>query len=289
MVEPTPSLVVHLGAHRTASTRLQGDLSQLRRRNSLRGVAVLLPNEIRAGLTHAVNLAARLGPGVRLTARMLRHRVHRDWPPAARIIVSDENLLGRLDPPVCDPEGLYRAAPRLAALRLLLPGDRPGVVLAIRSYDTWYPSAWSRVVMRRPLPPLAELKRHWLVRKPLWPQLVDDILAAFGACTVVRYESFLTDRLALLRPILGDATPKGLKLGHAVTLPAIPGAALAEIAARRAAGETVDLALSKRIAAAHAGHPRAASPLSEAEAATMRAWYAEDVAAIAARPGVTLV
>lgn len=198
----------HFGAHRTASSSTQMSLVRMADAGDLPGWRVFGPRRIRHRLTRSVDV---LSHAPLLAQPVFGRVIARDVlaaldDPDAHCILSDENLLGPVDPAILGARGLYPDARRrlLALHRLIGPTRDRRVVLAVRNYADWWPSAYAMMSLRRAMPAVAALKPVWLGATRRWPALVRTIMGVFGECDVLCYEALKDNPLAHLTALVGD-------------------------------------------------------------------------------------
>ncbi len=174
-------VVLHLGAHRTASTALQKTLGANGGQLAEHGIAYWGPRTTRAGLFDG--LIGRPGalPAERQAAGVLR--VARRSRQAARggaetLVVSEENVLGSMQAAMAGT-GLYPdAGPRVAAVARAFGGSHLTLALAIRSLDDWWASVRGfRSASGWAVPCHAACGRL-AVRSGSWADVIRDIAAA---------------------------------------------------------------------------------------------------------------
>ena len=187
-----PEIILHLGAHRTGSTRLQYILDANRDALAAHATVALTPPRQGKRVSPTIRDVLALTPTGRYrpvrhylkrrrARAMLRHLVaaRPPDPPPRRIILSDETMLGpyfRID-----GFGLYPSAyPRLAALRRLLGRPPSAVHLTLRAYDTFLVSVYAMAaVYLRAVPPFDDIREPLLAVRRGWPQVIDDGPARF--------------------------------------------------------------------------------------------------------------
>ena len=187
-----PEIILHLGAHRTGSTRLQYVLDANRDALAAHATVALTPPRRGKRVSPTIRDVVALVPTRRSRplrrylkrhlARAILRRLLADRPPGPpprRIILSDENMLG---PGFrTDGLGLYPSAyPRLAALRRFLGRPPSAVHLTLRAYESFLVSAYAMsAVYRRAVPPFDDIREPLLAVRRGWPQVVDDVARAF--------------------------------------------------------------------------------------------------------------
>ena len=174
------ALTIHIGAHRTASSSAQKSLLSLQEEGGLPGWRVFEPTQMRGRFTRAVEVSARLRPLAHpITTRLMAPEVAtalRDEQIAP--LLSDENVLGHADECLFGRASLYPNARRnLLAVKGLVSGSGPKpprVVLSIRSYATWWPSAYALLGIRRDMPDIGTMVPGWMKAHRRWPDRWDE-------------------------------------------------------------------------------------------------------------------
>ncbi|ETX29522.1 hypothetical protein [Roseivivax isoporae] len=224
-------VILHLGAHRCATTSFQAYLRDHRAALAARGIGIWDPRRTRNGLLHNVtarDAQARDRGRVRLAleAEVAQGR--------STVLVSDENMIGT--PRACLREGcLYPAAgERLARLGAAF-GPVARAVLQVRAQDAFWASLWAYAVARgMALPDPAELARILERSARSWRGVVSDIACALPRASIVvtPFERFADRPDALLARTAGLADPPPARPGtywahRAPDLPALRRAVLA--------------------------------------------------------------
>lgn len=286
---------LHLGAHRTGTTRLQRLLDQNRPRIEALGVLVLTPP--RAGkrdartIREAVRATQRAADAKTPFRRFLRRRTARAAFQElvavridARLLISEENLLG----PTVTPDGLafYPKADRyLSGIERLWGVEAQAIQLTIRSYASFLVSSYAiRAAYAEAMPPFDAIRDRMMRFEKGWPELVATIRACFptAALTVRRFETSTID--AQLTALFGDDHGLDTTLAEEVVnaAPTTQAIAAAQALPNRVR-EEIDALIAR-----HAGGDRF-DPLSADEKAALEARYQADCARLAATQGIDFV
>ena len=286
-----PEIILHLGAHRTGSTRLQSILDANRDALATNATVALTPprpgkrasptiRDVLALLPTGRSRPVRRYLKLRKARAMFRDLVA-DGPPGPaprRIIVSDETMLGS-----CfrtDGFGLYPCAyPSLAALRRLLGRPPSAVHLTLRAYDTFLVSVYAMAaVYRRDVPPFDDIRETLLAVHRGWPDVIDDVARAFPG-TAVKLTRVERDPMEdRVRGLVGPELLKRFRLDGDERPNAAP-----TVEAIAAAAGSGGRASPDELVARYAGGARF-DPLSECERMTLARRYSEDVAALGLLP-----
>lgn len=235
---PALEIVLHLGAHKTATTYLQTLLD--------RNAEVLRRNRI--GLAHPKRLRPifKSAPRPRYTTSRGRRIAARAWAleqvigsardlGRQRLILSEEQLTGSLRS-VLQGRGLYRDIAReVRAASQALDGHPATVMFAIRSYDNFYISAWGQMLRGSGYQPFGADLRHSLLENGRgWPEVLADLMRALprgSELNVWRYERMRTSLPRILSRMLGEAAACEIEPFDGNPLPGPTGAAIRAIEA----------------------------------------------------------
>lgn len=293
-----PEIILHLGAQRTGSTRLQYILDSNRDALATNAtVALTAPRPgKRASPTIRDVVAAALAPTRRFQPleRYLNRRRARAMlqsliadrmtdAPLDKIIVSDETMLGPAFR--ADGRGLYpQAYARLATLRRLLGRPPCAVHLTLRGYDTFIVSVYAMTaVYRGDVPPFDDIRETLLTVHRGWPEVVDDVVQAFPATRVkltrVEHDP-MEDRI---RDLVGSEVLRRFRLHGNERMNAAP--TIEAIAAAGGSGQHKEL---DELVARNA-HGAKFDPLTQEERMTLTQRYAQDIAVLGFPPPATPV
>ncbi|MBR9763900.1 MAG: hypothetical protein GYB53_10345 [Rhodobacteraceae bacterium] len=204
-------VILHIGAHRTATTSFQGYLRANAPALAGLGVGFWGPRRTRGGVLAGVIP----GPGPLSPARQFdraRGRIALNLAKAGdrrvrQLLVSDENILG-------SPRGNLRrerlypdAGPRVAAFARAFEGQLGRIVISVRGQESYWTSVLCFALARgHALPHPATLDR--LVTQPRgWREVIEDLAEAAPGVEILvmpheRYAGLPERRLARM---LGDA------------------------------------------------------------------------------------
>jgi hypothetical protein len=176
-------IVLHLGAHKTATTYVQNALELSRDRLADAGVGYVPLAELRSGVTGRLGFGRRGLPGA-------ADRILEDYRDCKRLILSDENIIGGLKP---TRTGFYAKRGRRIAKLLNALGRREfEICFALRSYDEFLSAMYCEYIRHHPFVTAQSYFRRFDPRSFGWPGIVASFVAAAGASNVViwRYEDF---------------------------------------------------------------------------------------------------
>lgn len=230
---PALDIVLHLGAHKTATTYLQILLD--------RNAETLTRHRI--GLAHPKRLRPifKAAPRPRYTTSLGRRIAARAWAleqaigsardlGRQRLIISEEQLAGSLRS-LLQGRGLYRDIAReVRAASRALDGQPVRVMFAVRSYDSFYISAWGQMLRGSGYQPFsAELRHDLLECRRGWPEVLADLMRALpkGSELIVwRYERLRHTLPRILSRMLGEAAAGEMEPFNGNPLPGPTGAAI---------------------------------------------------------------
>lgn len=277
-------LILHLGAHRTASTSTQRALRDFAAGEGAATLAFAGPEILRPRVTQVTHYCAAL-PLLWWTMTPLALWMAR--PAAAAVakrqdrrrVISEEQLLGALKPNLLNKRGIYPSTlKRTRTLRKFLGHKPVRVVLTTRDYADWFVSLYAWAAVTTPLPPAVPLAEEWATRPRGWKDVAADILRVFDDLVVVDYATLAVDPRAILRELAGDAAER-IEPRHVGR--SLPAEALNQLEARRTAGAKIALEDRAPLLRQHRDAPRL-SPFSPEASARLSARYLEDLSAIAA-------
>ena len=282
-------IVLHLGAHRTGSTTLQGILDANAEMLAATGVRVLTPPRPgKRGVATVRDVVRQVKRTSRLPVARLRRWANRRAGAAlretlagakGRVVISDEMLLGRAYGR--DGTALYPdLAELLGGFREAL--DRPvgEVSITLRAYDGFLVSVYAmRAVYAGPQPEFEALRARLLAVERGWPVVLEEIAARFPEARLQVSTVEETPLERRLGQLVGPAAAARLRYDAdarsnlAPSLPAITAARTRRL--RHAEADA--------LIAAHAGGARF-DPLTDAERDRLRARYAADLATLRTHP-----
>lgn len=280
-------VVLHLGAHKTASTHLQQALKRARPRLAAR---VFVPDDLRKD---GLKLQDWLHAGVEDAAREAALRAAFGGP--GRLVISEENILGQTPGAVhrAEPALYPRAAERLAKLARVLPAPPAVLAFAVREGAGFLAACYSQALMAGRIVPFARAFGHLDPAALDWDGVLAGLMAAAPGARAVVWDHADWPAVApqVAAALLGEgAGPLPLPAGLAH-----PGLSAPAVAALMAEAPPTDPEAARaRVRALRAlfpkegGHP-AFAPYGPDDRARAAAAHAATLARLAARPGVTLL
>lgn len=292
-------VVLHLGAHKTASTYLQARLGNSTNALAARRVAFLGPEAVRETLARAGSLHHAQRPVAVMSRRRMGDAMARliegaASDGAARAIISDEALLGRLTD-VFDKADLFGSARgRLKAFRRALDGPDLDILISIRGFAGFLPSVWSHMVLRRGYSPFDMGWADRMLDAPRrWADVVQDVASVFPKARLIvwRYEDLRLIEDDVLRAFAGD---EGLSAIEPIQWQALAGLSapavtrLEEIMVEGTRPDRGRVQTVSRRFPKPKGHP-AYRPFPPEKCRKMQSDYENDLARIAGLDRVTLI
>ncbi|MFD1911648.1 hypothetical protein [Halodurantibacterium flavum] len=289
-----PQIVLHVGAHKTASTHLQHTIRSQGWRLRRQDVTFLGPHMLRGQIIDLEPVAR--DPGLLPFLRALRMRTgfRRLCKGHKQVFVSDENLLGgtyslrRVAPVRLYPDGAQRIGRLLR--RLGIP--RAKVLLAVRDPATHLVSNYSQRLFAGPFIPFDEYVKATDPLALRWSQVAEEILALPRVEELVIWR--MEDYPRLLPQILGIAVTEGvarwMKPLEGARHQGLSARAHEQLAAWAAEGQFPPGAARKaREMFPKSGDVTAYAPLEPELLAQSALAYAEDLRRLEGRPGITLL
>jgi len=202
--------IAHIGAHKTATTHIQDSLAQARESLAQRGVMYLTRATYRGRLERGLDMVGSPRRNAVNLWRM-RRQLLREARGCSRIVISEENLLGRPmealdDPPYPELELGLRLLCRLRGEGALT------VCMAIRRFDELAAGAYS-TALRFGTPPeglKADFAHRAGGQPPRWSDIIERVIRALPGDAVLkvwRYEDYGAHRPEILRLLVGPALP----------------------------------------------------------------------------------
>ncbi|MFK7837931.1 MAG: hypothetical protein AB8B60_17110 [Sulfitobacter sp.] len=213
LARPFMNIILHIGAHRTATTTFQHYLRDHTRTLARRGIAYWGPEQTRTSVFPGLfrrsvgvkgrNISQRAAGRARMLAQQEAMR------GASQLLISDENLLGT-------PKGnlrtglLYAAAgERIARVADAFGDDLQRIVLSIRSPELWWASAAALAVSRSHPVPKNAMFNHIAQNTRSWREVITDIACAApdAEILVVPFERSAGQTEKLFTMITGEDAP----------------------------------------------------------------------------------
>jgi hypothetical protein len=278
---------LYLGAHKTATTHLQGIMLANRAALAEAGVKLSAPQDVRREWLplyfQAVRALTETGTIPDTLAAPLRA-----WlPVAGDWILTEENIIG-VPIELLNQPGIYpHAGKRLAALRALFPEARLRLFFSVRGYDGFWRSMYSEIVRNRGFLPFEQFWKPKAFAKRSWVDTVERFASVLPQADIVlwTFEDFGAVQDTALAQITGQADTAPLVAAYTAepTRPSLSQKALQVLGdIVPVIGREAGLKLTERINdhyAVAAGHAPF-QPFDADQVRDMRAAYARDLATI---------
>jgi len=186
------TIKLYLGAHKTATTHLQGILMANRDLLAEDGTVLSAPQDVRnswlPGLFKAQKALVETGEIPEEIAAPLR-----EWMPQdGTWILTEENIIG-IPYELSRVPGIYPVAgKRLATLKALFPEAKMEFYFSVRSYDSFYRSMYSEVVRNRGFMTFDQFYNETRFAKNSWVRFTEQVAGAIAPENIVfwRFEDF---------------------------------------------------------------------------------------------------
>ncbi|MGA9253064.1 MAG: hypothetical protein WBV78_10480 [Roseobacter sp.] len=206
-------VILHLGAHRTATTSFQDYMRRHRDLLAEQGVAFWGPQRTRRGL-HAGILPAARSPYSEPSADCASRRIadqlsHVQQKGMRHLVVSDENMIGTVRDNIHQGALYPQVASRLARFAEAYDGRIKTVLFSPRSLELYWCSALAYGVGRGvPVPDRAALRSIAMARRS-WRDVIADIACAVPnvAVRIIPFERYAGHPHRILRDTLGIDAP----------------------------------------------------------------------------------
>lgn len=211
-------IILHLGAHRSASTSFQYYLRKNGARLAAAGIGVWGPPQTRNGLMEGVlprpGLMSPPAQVQRAMGRLSLALSDAEAAGMAQLIVSDENMIGTPRSTLRDARLYPAIGERMARYGAAFGGRVSRVALSIRSQDAWWASCIAFAVSRGAQVPSRRKLARIAADPRRWRDVIHDLRCALPGVDilVMPHESFAARPEARLRGMTGIAEAP---LGHA--------------------------------------------------------------------------
>jgi len=288
-----PAVVLHIGAHKTASTHLQQAIRAERRALLAAGVGFFGPPHFRSGRFPFREAMAWRGELARLRRRHAPGLVGRH-ARMQRLVLSEENILGGAHDPDMFEQGRFypRAAQRLARFIAAAGADEVTLFLAVRDPASFLLSAYSQKLLSgRPMPFDSFIGALDPARLS-WAELMARLLAVpqVAGCVLWRFEDYPAIAPRVLDAMLPPAGAAQVPLPAQPAHQGLSARAHKEVMDWLRAGDRGDAAkVARRARTRFAKSPTEPgfAPFGAATLAATAQAYARDLDAVAAMARVT--
>jgi len=192
-------LTLYLGAHKTATTHLQGILHANRNRLAEEGIKLSMPGDVRKewlqSFFHWCNHKDSDS----------REKIQKAAPEKGTWLLTEENIAG-VSNDFTIKSGIYpHIGARLKCLRSAWPEPEMELFFSLRSYETFYRSAYSEVVRNRGYIPFDEFYDEERFKNNSWVETVRQFVEVIPQerITLWRYEDFRKLVPSILKAMTG--------------------------------------------------------------------------------------
>lgn len=255
---PVPKVVLHIGAHKTATTYLQARLSKSA--NILRQMQVgcVDLDAFRDAQTRAGGLRAAEPRYAFFRRRALRRELgalvqQQVDRGAKRVFLTDENILGTLQDWAPGPDFYARAGSRLHATVEALDSFDLEIAFSVRSYAGFLTSVWGHRTLREGFAPFdPTVAVPFLDGGRGWAEVVADIRMATEGRPLRfwAYEDFSHHEASILTTLLGQAGRTAVEPISWQAMRGLTAPAVARLTALHQAGEVLSIARIQEVARA---------------------------------------
>jgi hypothetical protein len=205
-------VVLHVGAHRTATTALQHHMAAHRDTLADAGVIYWGPKITRGGLFRG---AIGTVEGVmawqerRFAGRCAMRADAVRKAGATHLVISDENMLGSLRAGLEHTRLYADAGRRVAAYAHGFERHGVTIALCVRDYADWWTSAMAFRLMRGGPLPRTRLREHLVTQPRRWRHIVEELARVLPRARIAvwRYEGSADAPHRLVEELTGIATP----------------------------------------------------------------------------------
>ena len=223
-------IVIHFGAHKTATTYFQARLARSVGPLLEGGVCFVPVSELRKKIIQVRNPSSLLNmiPGVRdwRTAEIFRKYLQKaEKSNCDRLVFSEENLLGSLKKIVLSGRLYASVDARFDRVFKGLERRPVTALLAVRSYDTFMSAVWSQLIRQEGYQKMDEQSKARLLTVPRgWVEVVDDIIRSLPPGSKLRiwcYEDLMKLQNEIMSLFVGVKNVDSVELVHESLLPSL--------------------------------------------------------------------
>lgn len=204
--------LIHIGAHKTATTHIQDSLASASLQLSETGILFIPRAKSRPLLRQGLHWARRPRRFFLNIYRLRRQLARVAYEQSCKsLLLSEENLLGSAADSLKYP--LYpRAELGLSFLNQLKRKDHLRLLLCIRGFDSVAPGAYATALRFKDAAPEDKARYIKSVKQqpPRWVNLIERLLRSAPPnveLKVWRYEDYRNNREFVLESLVGDAAP----------------------------------------------------------------------------------
>lgn len=215
-------VVLHIGAHRTASTTFQAFLEANTARLRSRGIGCWTPERTRGGLFSGLirrpeDITLQLEERAARSSGLIRLELERHaGMGVSHLVVSEENMIGAVRNNLRARSFYPLLDERLMRFRDGFGDAATRIVLTVRSYDAYWSSALAYAVARGARLPDAGLLDRLVTQPRRWRHVVQEVAQCFPKAEIVvlPFERFAGRPETQLEVMTGQGLPKRGLTGH---------------------------------------------------------------------------
>lgn len=196
------NVILHIGAHKTATTYIQNTLHNNQETLANKGIAYIPLSEMRTGLTaNLMNLDQKASETL---SSILNATSFQDFE---RLIISDENIIGGFNDIVKYNEVAPYGAKRLARLKQVFKGYNLEVCFSIRKQDEYISSMYCEYLRSAgKYISFKEFIKGFDFLAFRWTDLITKFNNAVGnnALTVFSYDNFCENEKDIFEKLIGE-------------------------------------------------------------------------------------
>ncbi len=287
-------IVLHLGAHKTATTYLQACLTRSVSPLLEKGVLFVPLGNLRKSSNHVSSIWNPLDIlfGVRDRRKAGVYRKYLQETEIAecrRLVISEENLLGGINHVVYSGILYPEIEKKLAPVFRGLKGNPVTTLLAVRSYDNWIAGMWSQFIRKKGYSKMDErVKNRLLATSRGWVDVIDEIIRVIppgSKLRVWRYEDLSKLRNEIIALFVGAENVSCVELIHQTFLPSLSARAMERLEKLHAQGKPTGPSDVKRVGKFFSKDKgfKIYSPWTDEEKAFLVKRYEQDMARIQER------
>jgi len=184
-------ILLHLGAHRCATTTFQSYLWDNRTRLAKRGLTCWTPKRTRDGLLNGLVRHPALitlkdeRKGIRSIGRLRIEMARLQLNGQQGLLISEENILGSIRNNIADTRLYPLLRERLMRFLPAFEGHKLTIGLSVRSYEDYWRSCLTQMVMRGQTLPSSDLLDFLTTQPRRWRHLIRDIADVFPEADIV--------------------------------------------------------------------------------------------------------
>lgn len=206
-------VILHVGAHRTATTALQHHMAYHRSELADAGAVYWGPKVCRGGLFRGAIGGVE---GVmawqerRFSGRCAMRAEAVRQTGASHLVISDENMLGSLRGTLEETRLYSDAGRRIAAYASGFASHKLTVALCVRDYAHWWTSALAFRLMRGGPLPRTDLREHLVTQPRRWRHIVEELARVLPNANVKiwNFEAAAHEPHRLVQELTGITTPE---------------------------------------------------------------------------------